>query len=406
MKFRFSYAALTLGLVTLGWPIAHVEAGLWDSSGEATFETRYFPHDVAYPSQENTSTSASLTVQPEVVYESDDGNHRFTVSPFARWDSKDDQRTHVDMRELNWLYFDSTWDLNVGVSKVYWGVTESAHLVDIINQTDNVEGITGEEKLGQPMVNLNLEQNWGSLNLFVLPGFRQRSFAADDARLHGPLPIDDDNSTYESANEERHVDWAARWAQTFGSVDMALSHFQGTSREARLLASSSAGNTVLVPQYDLIAQTGLELQLTTNNTLWKAEAISRSGQGDRFYAVVGGFEHTLYGVSNSVVDVGLLLEYLYDNRDVHLAPPSIAEHDVFGGFRVALNDTQDTAILFGTLYDYQTDAAFINFEAERRLTDYLKLEINSRFMVNIPDNDSLAFIQDDDFFELKLSYFF
>jgi len=30
------------------------------------------------------------------------------------------------------------WELTTGVSKVYWGVMEAVHLVDIINQTDFV----------------------------------------------------------------------------------------------------------------------------------------------------------------------------------------------------------------------------------------------------------------------------
>jgi hypothetical protein len=289
---------------------------------------------------------------------------------------------------------------------VFWGVTESVHLVDIINQTDLVDDISGEKKLGQPMVNVNLEQAWGSLSLFVLPGFRTRTFPADNARLHGPLPIDTGSAMYESKQKERHVDWALRWSRAFGELDVAISHFQGTSREARLLAQNRGGQRVLIPYYDQIAQTGLELQLTTDNTLWKSEVISRTGQGNRFYAVVGGFEHTVYGIAESRVDVGLLLEYMYDGRDAHFAPPSFADHDVFGGFRIAINDTQDTAILFGASVDYQTQARFINLEAERRLTDHLKLEFNGRFFINVPNNDLLALIRNDDFLELKLNWFF
>ncbi|MDD7885073.1 hypothetical protein [Flavivirga sp. 57AJ16] len=42
-------------------------------------------------------------------------------------------------------------------------MTESNHLVDIINQTDAVETFDGEEKLGQPMVQLS----WGTDNIIL-----------------------------------------------------------------------------------------------------------------------------------------------------------------------------------------------------------------------------------------------
>ena len=46
--------------------------------------------------------------------------------------------------------------MRLGLRKVYWGVTESQHLVDVINQTEGVENLDGEDKLGQPMLNLAL----------------------------------------------------------------------------------------------------------------------------------------------------------------------------------------------------------------------------------------------------------
>jgi hypothetical protein len=45
------------------------------------------------------------------------------------------------VRELNWIHQAETWSLLAGVGKVFGSVTESRHLVDIINQTDLVEDI-------------------------------------------------------------------------------------------------------------------------------------------------------------------------------------------------------------------------------------------------------------------------
>ena len=57
------------------------------------------------------------------------------------------------------------------------GVTESRHLVDVLNQVDGVEDIDEEDRLGQPMINISTQRDWGSVDLFVLPGFRERTFA-------------------------------------------------------------------------------------------------------------------------------------------------------------------------------------------------------------------------------------
>ncbi len=406
MILRTTYVVLSLWMLGVVWCPASAEAGQWDIGGQATLETRYFPYSPEFANQKKIMVSPSGTLEPEFVYEWNDGSERLTLTPFVRLDADDKRRTHADLREFNWLHLGSSWDLSVGVGKVFWGVTESVHLVDIINQTDAVEDITGEEKLGQPMVNINIEQPWGTVSLFALPGFRTRTFTSDNARLHGPFPVDTAHPTYDSGKKERHIDWAARWTQIFGDMDISISHFQGTSREPRLLPQNRGGQTVFVPHYDQIGQTGLELQLTTENTLWKAEGMTRTGHGKRFYAGAGGFEHTFYGIAESHVDIGLLLEYLYDGRDSRFAPPSIADNDIFGGFRIAMNDTQDTTLLFGASFDHHTKATFINLEAERRLTDHMKLEFNSRFFVNVPANDSIALIRSDDFLELKLNWFF
>ena len=68
------------------------------------------------------------------------------------------------------------WDLHLGVKQIFWGVTEFNHLVDIINQTDLVENIDGEDKLGQPMAHLSLVRDWGILDFHLLTGFRERTF--------------------------------------------------------------------------------------------------------------------------------------------------------------------------------------------------------------------------------------
>ncbi|NIT13505.1 MAG: hypothetical protein GTN99_04455, partial [Candidatus Dadabacteria bacterium] len=262
-------------------------------------------------------------IEPEVLYETDKGNDLFEFVPFFRFDLDDDNRTHFDIRELNWFHQSDKWSILIGADIVFWGVTESRHLVNIINQNDQVEDIDEEDKLGQPMINFNYDTGYGTLEFFYLPFFRERTFPDDDARLRGPFPIDDNNEAYESDAKEFHPDFAFRWFNTLGDFDIGAAFFRGTSREPRLIPRLNQNGTVILdPFYDIIDQESLDVQWTRDAWLIKFEGITRGGQGDRFVATVAGFEYTVFQIFGSAADLGILSEYLYDGRD-RGAPPTV-----------------------------------------------------------------------------------
>jgi hypothetical protein len=401
---------IRIGAAVLGLLIAAAgaaRAGEFDFAGFISTELRAYPYSPAFDEQYDEPLAPSVALQPEFRYRWNGGDDRFTFVPFARADAADDQRTHIDLRELNWVHLADDWDLLLGVSKVFWGVAESRHLVDIVNQTDLVENIDTEDKLGQPMANLNLLNDWGNFSFFVLPGFRERTFPGDDARLRGALPIAEQEADFESGLKQGHIDLAARWSQVIGDWDIGLAHFYGTGREPRLRPEiDSGGDLVLVPRYDIINQTSLDLQATLDAWLLKLEAITRSGQGERFYATVAGFEYTLFGLSGSAADLGLLAEYLYDSRDEDEAPATPFDDDFFVGARLAFNDVDDTEILAGAVVDRDTQATFVSIEFERRLTENMNLEVEARFFANVPESDLLYGIRRDDYLELRISTFF
>lgn len=381
-------------------------AGTLEIAGSSSIEARVFPNDHSFQGQRKSTLSPSVALEPEFYYETDDGSDQFVLIPFARLDGDDDRRSHFDLREANWLHLSDEWDLRVGFGKVFWGVTESRHLVDIINQTDAVENTDGEDKLGQPMINYNRLTDWGSFGLFVLPGFRERTFADDDARLRGPKPIQQEDATYDASAEAKHVDLAVRWAHNIGDMDIGVSHFHGTSREPRAITKTrSDGVSVFVPHYDLIDQTGIDAQLTKDAWLWKFEGIVRSGHGDRFAAGVAGVEYTFYQVYESASDIGVIAEYQYDGRDAS-APATLSDNDLFFGVRWTANDTYDTSALAGAIVDRITQETAISFEAERRLSDHWKAEIEGRWTENIPSNGFLAGISNDDHVILRLTRYF
>jgi len=381
-------------------------------SGYVEGEFRYFPRNPNFFGQRDQS--GSFAIKPEYYHEFDSGSS-FTFVPFFRLDSADSERTHFDVRELTYLWLHDDFELRLGVRKVFWGVTEVLHLVDIINQTDLVENFDGEQKLGQPMVNLSIGRDWGTLDLFVLPFFRERTFPGQKGRLRFGLVVDTDQEQYESAAEEWHTDWAARYSHTLGDWDAGIYYFIGTSRDPSFtFGTAGPGNPVILPVYQQIQQTGLDVSYVTGNWLWKLEALYRKGQGDLrgltrndltpndYVAATGGFEYTFTGVFGSRMDLGVVAEYLFDDRkDFALTP---FENDVAGALRLAVNDAQSTELLFEWVQDIDTDARFIFLEASRRLGDDWTLELELRTFLGQPSTAFLFALRDDALLQLVLQY--
>ncbi len=344
-------------------------------------------------------------MQPEYYREWDAGRQNFTFVPFLRLDETDPQRTHFDLRELTWTMVRDNWELRAGVRKLFWGVTESQHLVDIINQTDLVESTDGEEKLGQPMLNLSYFSEYGTFDFFLLPYFRERTFAGRDSRLRSAFYVDTNQATYESSAGENHLDWAVRWLKTVGDWDIGLSHFSGTSRAPTLRQGTDAhSNSVMIPHYPLLEQTGLDIQSTKDAWLWKLEAVSSRSQGERHTAATGGFEYTFVGIMESDADLGLIGEYLWDDRGE--AAPTPFESDVMVGMRLTLNDAASSELLLGSIVDVSQQNYSVSLEASRRVMENWKLSLESRMMFDAPEADPLYSMRRDSYLQIELARYF
>ena len=393
--------ALTRAGLLVAFGVSPAVSGL-EVRGNVAGEYRAFFQDPLDERQHEGN--GSLSAQVEMFAEWDDRRQMFAFTPFVRLDQHDDERTHADIRELTWLYVARAWELRLGIRKLFWGVTESQHLVDIINQTDLVENVDGEDKLGQPMINFALIQNWGTLDFFVMPYFRERTFAGVEGRLRTELRVDTDQAEYESSDEERHIDYALRWDHNIGVWDFGLSHFYGTSREPRLLLGSDDGEPVLIPFYDLIHQTGLDVQATVGSWLWKFEGIHRIGQEETFNAVTAGFEYTFFGIFETPQDLGVLVEYLHDDRGEDAPTPF--EDDTLLGVRWVLNDEQSTEALFGVIMDSSGEGMALNLEATRRFGAHWKLNLEARGYMDTDSGDPLHGFRNDDYGQVELFYYF
>ncbi|MAT92276.1 MAG: hypothetical protein CME59_06715 [Halioglobus sp.] len=376
-------------------------AGEW--SGSISLQTRLFPQGPAFDGQDEQNLS--LAIEPEYYLDWDGGRQRFAMRAFGRVDANDDERSHADLREFYWRLEQDRWVFKAGVDVVFWGVAESRHLVDIINQTDRVENIDREDKLGQLMLNVDyLSDSAGTWQAWVLPWFRERTFPGEDGRLRVNPAVDTDDPLWDSGDEEEHVDLALRWSHYIGDWDIGLAHFSGTAREPLLIPGGTPQRPTLRPLYLQIDQTSLDLQATRGAWLWKLEAIYNDNKVEDYFAAVGGFEYTRFGIADSAADLGWLLEYHYDERGEN--PQEALQNDLYTGLRLSGNDIAGSRLLAGFTVDLDNGSTFGNVEAARRLGESWTITVEARTFFNTDEDDPLHDFRDDDYIELQLDRFF
>ncbi len=372
-------------------------------SGNVAVEVASFSESPQFAGQFEDNITYSF--KPKWDGEWNDGDDLWSLELFLRADDKDAGRQHADIRELLWLHIDGDDEWRIGINTMFWGVTESQHLVDVINQIDQVEGIDGEDKLGQPMIHLKRYHDWGVVDYLLLPGFRERTFQEAEGRLRTPLVVDTDQAEYESSDEARHIDFAIRYSQTWNDLDLGLSWFDGTSRDPLLLPGTDAnGDPVLIPFYEQMTQIGIDAQLIYEDWIWRLELIHREANSTDRDAFIYGFEYTFYGLLESAVDFGALVEFSYDNAPQELR--GALDRDLFIGGRFAFNDEQSTEILAGLFIDTENQSRSFRVEGNRRFGASWKGTLELQTFSNIDPDDVLAALASDDFVLLEMAYYF
>ena len=229
--------------------------------------------------------------------------------------------------------------------------------------------------------------------------------------------MDNDKATWDSAAEERHMDWAVRYSGSFGPVDLGLSYFDGQNREPSLrLALGDAGGPVLRPHYEKIRQFGLDGQFTTGPWLFKLEATrslgasNRSslehpfGEEDDYGAWVAGGEYTLHAVFDTDAEITLLAEWYRDGRGPERATNAF-ENDLFLAARLALNDVESTEFTVSVVEDLDHAGRAFGFEAKRRLDDNWSLKFEGTAFQDVDwTGDALYDVRRDSFVALNLVY--
>ena len=367
-----------------------------------TTEFRYFPESPAYDGQLEYF-QPSIYFSGEGRWISKDRKKRLQFEPFLRVDVQDDERSHFDIRELNYSQRFSNFDLLIGNAQIFWGVAESRNVVDVINQFDEVENSDETDKLGQPLIRFGKFTDIGRFEVYYLPYFRERTFPGGDGRQRGPLTVDLDNAEYDEGREEWAGDFALRYQHQIDQFDIGIHVFTGTAR-APFLKSNGEG-TSHIPIYQKLTQGGVDIQRTWDAWLLKLEVVIADQSGDNFTSNVFGLEYTFFDFSNSGIDIGILFEGLYDNRDENKTASTLFENDIFVGARFTWNDFQESELLLGAIIDWKTGSMFSSIEYERRIGENMKFEVEAQYFL-AEDSEPLAQFERDSNLTLKLTRYY
>ena len=348
------------------------------------------------PPENSEQLFIAAIFQPQLTWVSSDQDNQLNIQLFYLHDSVDEQRTHFDIREFNWLYQAETWEVAAGISKVFWGVVESRNIVNVINQQDVAYGFDKAYRLGQPLVRATFDQEEaGVFDLYILPFFRVQTRVGEE----NPAFITDAAPVFQDQDEENHVDFAFRYSNFIEEHEFALSYFQGTDRIPIYIFSDNE----LRPFYRQIKQFGLEYQFSNDGWLWKLEAIHKSFKDDiDFFASVFGFEYTLVGIYADT-DLGLLAEVNWDERGE--SSFELLQNDTFLATRFALNDVDGTEFILGVSIDNNHLSQTFTLTGSKRFGNDWKANI-SAFIFNLDSEELLASrLNRSSYLELQISYF-
>ena len=74
----------------------------------------------------------------------------------------------IDFQKLKYEQYFENYTFKIGNEIIFWGVNESFNIIDIINQSNLAEDMTGTKKLGQPLLSLAYDNNYGTIDLYLM----------------------------------------------------------------------------------------------------------------------------------------------------------------------------------------------------------------------------------------------
>lgn len=322
----------------------------------------------------------------------------FSGRIFVNWDTEDNQRRYIDVREASFYYQHEKLRFGLGVDTFFWGVAESINLVNVLNQSDVMESIDGKVKLGQPFLSLNQRYDDGDFSVYFLPIFREQNFPL---RPNYGLPIAE-QPLYEDGRRRGGI--AMRRLFYFDQGEFALSYFAGT-RRSPLLVQSQLNPQELTPYYVQTQNAMLDGVYLFENFTLKLELKVGDEQNSNFTAFNFGVEYPIYDLFEGIEEITLISEFLFDDRDAQ--GENHGQNDLFIGTKFDFGHSYSSRVRVLYSYDFDFKSQYAEVNYEYRINDYFRLKSKFIKVLSAPVEDTRLYaLKDEQYLKLDLHYAF
>lgn len=344
---------------------------LWSSRGELALEGRVFPDDdVAVTEDQGLGLFGRLEVGHEW--------RRFQerVRLYGRLDHFDRQRSVLVLEE-GWAQVSGErLRLRAGVDIVNWTATEAFHPADVINARNLDSDLENLEKVGEPMVALQVRLfSSTNLQLLYMPYRSEPIFSSPRSRL-GLAPGLDPRGTRQMIDRDGRLtddDFGHQAAvairQSWGGADLTVHALEHMDRSQPLVRLDPATMRPLV-LFQTVRQVGGTYQQAIAALLVKVEGAYRrfvdpaeplpgiavfgpESQPDHGQVALGieyGIPHESGMESTAIVEGQALLGVSGEVAGAALTP---FQRDVLVGYRLAFNDEAGRELMVGAIGDLE-----------------------------------------------------
>lgn len=385
-----------------------------ESQGQLSIEGRVFSDDEIDRTQD-TGLGLSGRLEAQAKYKPFDARLRL----FSRVDGLDETRNLVNIEELYLGFKMKPVRVRAGYQLLNWSATEAFHPADMLNARNYDSRLENPEKLGEPMVEVEVRFWEGNISAYYMPVRRAPILPRAESRL-SPFPklLDIPIGQPLFAGRDRKIgegwlehQWAVRIEQSLGDADLSLHVFQHVDRSQPTQVVDLATGDIR-PLFHFVTQVGGTWQQVFGPVVGKLEVGHREfGYPDAPVApspdrpppyrlihremldhtqIAAGLEFGWgIGQGEGTVIVEGQVMIVYD--EARLAEPDLGpfQKDVLVGYRHRFNDVAGTRLQGGVMVDVDdpTGEQMIVAQFERRLGDVWSLSANLRAILAEPQPD-------------------
>ena len=153
--------------------------------------------------------------------------------------------------------------------------------------------------------------------------------------------------------------------------------------------------------YPILSQTSLDIQSTKGAWLYKLETLTAKNGEERHLGIAGGTEYTIYGLRETTSDLGIIVEYTFDDRN-----DFAFNNEGVLALRWTKNDIKSTSLLAGLVADMSGSSNRFFAEFEQRIRDDLKVFIDMSINGEIDADDFTYAFEEDSQLTLKIAKYF